>query len=108
MTTKNDLKTLFKVNYIIYEKNDSSVLLDGVAQIGNKSYYTSIPFDIVRFTYLCEQVIGLKKTNLMWSLLLKNNDQVSEVIPNEYLGHNMIFSENLSFINSYLLKLKSA
>ena len=41
----------------------------------------------------------------MWSLLLKNNDQVSEVIPNDYLGH--ICSENLSFINSYLLKLKS-
>ena len=108
MTTKNDSKTLFKVNYIIYEKNDSAVLLDGVAQIDNKSYYTSIPLDIVRFTYLCEQVIGLKKTNLMWSLLLKNNDQVSEIIPNDYLGHNMIFSHNLSFINSYLSKLKSA
>ena len=52
MTTKNDLKNLFKVNYIIYEKNDSAVLLDGVAQINNKSYYTSIPLDIVRFTYL--------------------------------------------------------
>ena len=108
MTTKNNSKTLFKVNYIIYEKNDSAVLLDGVVHINNKSYYTSIPLDIVRFTHICEQIIGLKKTNLMWSLLLKNNDQVSEIIPNEYLGHPMIFSDNLSFINSYLFKLKTA
>ena len=108
MTTKNDSKTLFKVNYIIYEKNDSAVLLNGVATIDNKSYYTSIPLDIVRFTHLCEQVFGLKKTNLMWSLLLKNNDQVSEIIPSNYLGYSMIFSESLSSINSYLFKLKSA
>ena len=108
MTTENDSKTLFKVNYIIYEKNDNAVLLDGIAHIDNKSYYTSIPLDIVRFTHLCEQIIGLKKTNLMWSLLLKNNDRVSEIIPNDYLGHHMIFSENSSFISSYLFKLKTA
>jgi|TARA_B100000965_G_C19550908_1_gene739955 hypothetical protein len=108
MTTENDLKTLFKVNYIIYEKNDNAVLLDGVVHINNKSYYTSIPLDIVRFTHMCEQIIGLKKTNLIWSLLIKNNDQVSEIMPNDYLGHHMIFSDNSLFINSYLFNLKTA
>ena len=108
MKTENDSKNLFKVNYIIYEKNDTAVLLAGVAYINNKPYYTSIPLDIVRFTHMCEQIIGLKKTQLMWSLLLKNNDQVSEIIPNDHMGHHMVFSENSSFIKSYLFKLKTA
>lgn len=108
MTAENDSKTIFKVNYIIYEKNDTAVLLDGVAYIGHKNYYTSIPLDIVRFTHFCEQLLGLKKTNLMWSILLENDDLVSEIIPNDYLGHNMIFSDNETLVNSYLFKLKTS
>ena len=57
---------------------------------------------------MCEQTIGLKSTNLMWSLLLKNNDQVSEIIPYDCLGRNMIFSENEQLISPYLFNLKIA
>ena len=108
MRTDNNSKTIFKVNYIIYEKNDTAVLLDGIAHIDNKTFHTSIPLDIVKFTHLCEQIIGLKKTNLMWAFLLSSNDQVSEIMPNDYLNHSMIFSNNELFINSHLFKLKIA
>ena len=57
MTTENILNTLFKVNYIIYEKNDNAVLLDGVAYIDNKTYFTSIPLDIVRFTLCANRLL---------------------------------------------------
>ena len=60
MITKNDLKTLFKVNYIIYEK--MIVLYYWmVAQIDSKSYYI-YTFRYSKVHYLCEQVIGLKLT----------------------------------------------
>jgi hypothetical protein len=100
--------TTFKVNYIIYEKNDSAVLLDGTAKIDDKIYHTSIPLDLVRFSHLCEQTFGLDKMNLIWSSLLKENDPVSEIAPNDFLGHNMIFSENEVMINSSLFNQKSA
>ena len=103
-----DSKTTFKVNYIIYEKNDSAVLLDGTAKIDDKIYHTSIPLDLVRFSHLCEQKFGLDKMNLIWSSLLKENDPVSEIAPNDFLGHNMIFSDNETLVNSYLFKLKTA
>ena len=46
--------------------------------------------------------------NLIWSSLLKENDPVSEIAPNDFLGHNMIFSENESMINFSLFNQKSA
>lgn len=103
----NSLNT-FKVNYIIYEKNDTAVLLDGIANINNKQYHTTFPIDLVRFTYLCEKSIGLNKTNSIWDTLLKVNDQVSELSPNDFLGHQMIFSGNEAYLKSYLFNQKSA
>ena len=52
MTTKTNPKITFQVNYIIYEKNDTAILLDGAVTINNKNYYTSIPIDLVRFSHL--------------------------------------------------------
>ena len=50
---------------IIYEKNDTAILLDGAFYINDKAYFTSIPLNLVRFSYLCEKTIGFKKTNII-------------------------------------------
>ena len=100
MRTNNNCLNTFKVNYIIYEKNDTAVLLEGIAKINNKKYHTTFPIDLVRFTYLCEKAIGLKKTNF--------NDQVSELSPKDFLGYQMIFSGNDSYLKSYLFNQKIA
>ena len=108
MRTNNNCLNTFKVNYIIYEKNDTAVLLEGIAKINNKKYHTTFPIDLVRFTYLCEKAIGLKKTNSIWDNLLKVNDQVSELSPRDFLGHQMIFSGDDSYLKSYLFNQKIA
>ena len=59
MTTKKTSEITFQVNYIIYEKNDTAILLDGAVKIDDKNYYTSIPLDLVRFSHLCEKTISL-------------------------------------------------
>ena len=108
MRTNNNCLNTFKVNYIIYEKNDTAVLLEGSAKINNKKYRTTFPLDLVRFAYLCEKAIGLKKTNSIWDNLLKVNDQVSELSPKDFLGHQMIFSGDDSYLKSYLFNQKIA
>ena len=44
MKSNNNSLNTFKVNYIIYEKNDTAVLLDGIANINNKQYHTTFPW----------------------------------------------------------------
>ena len=108
MTTKKYSKINFQVNYIIYEKNDTAILLDGAFYINDKAYFTSIPLNLVRFSYLCEKTIGFQKTNIIWNNLLNNNDQVSEITPKKFLGNDLIISTNESFLNQQLFKLKIA
>ncbi|MEK9619422.1 MAG: hypothetical protein VW078_04945 [Flavobacteriales bacterium] len=108
MTTKTNPKITFQVNYIIYEKNDTAILLDGAVRINNKNYYTSIPIDLVRFSHLCEKRIGFQKTNSLWNKLIGDNDQVCEIIPKNHLGEDLIFSTNETFINQHLFQLKTA
>ncbi len=108
MTTKTTSKITFQVNYIIYEKNDTAILLDGAVRINNKNYYTSIPLDLVRFSHLCEKTIGFQKTNSLWNRLTVENDQVCEIVPKNYLGEDLIFSTNETFINQHLFQLKTA
>ena len=59
---KNHYKNnTFHVNYVIYEKNDTAILLDGVVTKNHKQYFTAIPIDPVNFSYLCEKAIGFEK-----------------------------------------------
>ena len=53
----------FHVNYVIYEKNDTAILLDGVVTKNHKQYFTAIPINPVNFSYLCERAIGFEKRN---------------------------------------------
>ena len=108
MTTKKYSKINFQVNYIIYEKNDTAILLDGAFYINDKAYFTSIPLNLVRFSYLCAKTIGFQKTNIIWNNLLNNNDQVSEIAPKNFLGNDLIISANESFLKQQLFKIKTA
>ncbi|MEJ6754249.1 MAG: hypothetical protein QNK57_03655 [Flavobacteriales bacterium] len=108
MTTKKTSEITFQVNYIIYEKNDTAILLDGAVKIDDKNYYTSIPLDLVRFSHLCEKTIGFQNTNYLWSRLTGNSDQVCEIAPKNHLGKDLIFSTNETFLNQHLFQLKTA
>ena len=101
MTTKKTSEITFQVNYIIYEKNDTAILLDGAVKIDDKNYYTSIPLDLVRFSHLCEKTIGFQNTNYLWSRLTGNSDQVCEIAPKNHLGKDLSFSTNETFINQH-------
>ncbi len=92
---KNHYKNnTFHVNYVIYEKNDTAILLDGVVTKNHKQYFTAIPIDPVNFSYLCEKAIGFEKTNHLWSHLFTNSDLVTELIPKHHLGLELNFSSS--------------
>tara|TARA_Y100000385_G_C12700892_1_gene470495 strand:+ start:320 stop:622 length:303 start_codon:yes stop_codon:yes gene_type:complete len=92
---KNHYKNnTFHINYVIYEKNDTAILLDGVVTKNHKQYFTSIPIDPVNFSYLCEKTIGYEKTNYLWSQLFTNSDLVTELIPKHHLGLDLSFSSS--------------
>tara|TARA_B100000900_G_scaffold351206_1_gene318204 strand:- start:5 stop:310 length:306 start_codon:yes stop_codon:yes gene_type:complete len=82
----------FHVNHVIYEKNDTKILLDGIVTKNNKNYYTSIPIDAVKFSFLCEKVIGHERTDQLWAKLFQNQDLVTEIVPKNHLGVELNFS----------------
>ena len=98
---KNHYKNnTFHVNYVIYEKNDTAILLDGVVTKNNKQYFTSIPIDPVNFSFLCEKAIGYEKTNWLWSKLFKTTDLVTELAPQYDLGTELNFSSSEARFNT--------
>jgi|TARA_X000001036_G_C20394152_1_gene689905 hypothetical protein len=108
MKKQTFLNHTFHVKYVIYEKNDTALLIDGVSIINNKEYYTSIPLEPVQFSYLCEQSIGYEKTNALWAYLLDNPDQITELAPLHHLGVPLVFSNNISGLSNLHSQLKSA
>jgi len=99
---------LFEVRYIIYEKNDSAILLNGTMSIDNKKYFTSIPLEPIRFSFLCEQAIGYEKTNLMWSLLFDKYDPICEICPQINLGIDIFITKEDLGISNNQVTLKTA
>lgn len=98
---------LFEVYFIIHEKQDNSVLLNGAYWINNKKYYTDIPLDFLKFSHLCEKIIGLDKSKSIWKRLFNNNDLVAEVSPVKHLNLPIYMNpEDLGINTNY--KLKSA
>ena len=98
---------LFEVHFIIHEKQDNSVLLNGAYWINNKKYYTDIPLDFLKFSHLCEKIIGLDKSKSIWKRLFNNNDLVAEVSPVKHLNLPIYMNpEDLGINTNY--KLKSA
>jgi hypothetical protein len=99
MKTNHYTNNTFHVNYVIYEKNDTAILLDGIVTKNNKQYYTSIPIEPMKFSFLCEKTIGYEKTDWMWSRLFKNQDLVTELVPKNHLGTELSFSSKEPLFN---------
>tara|TARA_B100001287_G_C22198627_1_gene306904 strand:- start:98 stop:424 length:327 start_codon:yes stop_codon:yes gene_type:complete len=100
------LNNLFEVHFIIHEKQDNSVLLNGTFLINNKKYYTDIPLDFLKFSRLCEKLIGLDKSKSIWKRLFNNNDLVAEVSPKKHLNLSMLIKpEDLDINTNYKLKI---
>ena len=89
----------FYVNYVIYEKNDTKILLDGYIKKNNKNYFTSIPIDPLKFSFLCEKTIGYERTDYLWCNLFKSHDQVVELAPENHLGIPLNFSSLEPILN---------
>ena len=77
MRTNNNCLNTFKVNYIIYEKNDTAVLLEGIAKINNKKWYQknynyemSPPFQFYPFIKI---YFVSMEINLYYFFYLKSN-----------------------------------
>ena len=97
--------SFFEVYYIIYEKDDSAILLNGAYVINNKKYYTDIPLEPLKFSHLCERSIGMNKTNLIWNRLMNNNDLVAEVSPLKHVNELLSFrSIDIGLDQKYTLK----
>tara|TARA_B100001057_G_C22405773_1_gene777724 strand:- start:131 stop:442 length:312 start_codon:yes stop_codon:yes gene_type:complete len=94
MKVNQYINNTFHVNHVIYEKNDTKILLDGIVTKNNKNYYTSIPIDPVKFSFLCEKAIGYERTDRLWTKLFQNQDLVSEIIPKNHLGVELNFSNS--------------
>ena len=92
MKSSQTNNNIFHVNHVIYEKNDTQILLDGIVTKNNKNYYTSIPIDAVKFSFLCEKTIGYEQTDRLWTKLFQNQDLVSEIVPKNHLGIDLNFS----------------
>ena len=107
MKTQNQLtNNFFEVYFIIHEKDDNAVLLNGAYMINNKKYFTDIPVDFLKFSHMCEKSIGLDKSKSIWNRLFNNNDLVAEVSPIKHMNSNMFFnSEDLGIYNKYNLKI---
>jgi hypothetical protein len=99
MKTNHYNNNTFHINYVIYEKNDTEILLDGVVTKNNKQYYTAIPIDPINFSFLCEKAIGYEKTDSLWSKLFKNLDPVTELAPINHLGTELNFSSSEPIFN---------
>jgi hypothetical protein len=96
----------FEVHFIIHEKEDNAVLLNGAYMINNKKYFTDIPVDFLKFSHMCEKLIGLDKSKSIWDRLFNNNDLVAEVSPKKHMNFSMFLnSEDLGISNKYNLKI---
>jgi hypothetical protein len=107
MESQNQLtNNLFEVYFIIHEKEDNAVLLNGAYMINNKKFFTDIPVDFLKFSHLCEKVIGIEKSKSIWNRLFNNNDLVAEVSPKKHMNLSMLFqSEDLGINSKYNLKI---
>ena len=96
----------FEVHFIIHEKEDNAVLLNGAYVIDSKKYFTDIPVDFLKFSHLCEKSIGHEKSKLIWTRLFNNNDFVAEVSPQKHMNMSMFFNpEELGINSKYKLKI---
>jgi hypothetical protein len=50
--TKDQLENTAIINYIVYELNDSALLLNCTIRKNNKSYFSNIPISIFQFSEL--------------------------------------------------------
>ena len=95
----------FEVHYIIHEKEDNAVLLNGAYIINNKKYFTDIPLDFLKFSTLCEKIMGHEKSKSIWRRLFNNNDIVAEVSPKKHMNSPMFLKpEDLGINSNYNLK----
>ncbi len=89
-----------KINYIIYENNDTALLLYCTIRKKNKSYISNIPIEFVRFTQLLQKVIfSHNVTETICDKLFNSGFPINQVNPSTILEKDLIFNteEILSF-----------
>lgn len=97
-----------KVNYIIYENNDTALLLNCVVRKNNKTYSSNIPIELIRFSKLIKE--DLKYSNSL-SIIAENlfNSEfpINQVSPLKILKMEMYFNLNKLLIEYTPLRISA-
>ncbi|MBF37064.1 MAG: hypothetical protein CL836_06510 [Crocinitomicaceae bacterium] len=106
MNSINHFPSIFNVNYIVFEKNDTAFLLQGYVYSNQKKYYTTIPVEILRLSRLIEHSLGGQIMQRIWDRLYSSTDPIVEVNPKKHLNMDIrLKSSELGILTN---KLKTA
>ncbi len=100
---KHNTENTAKINYIIYELNDTILLLNCSVRKNNKTYFSNIPISLLDFSHLMltlnDHQVVLDKIS---ESLFNKEDFINHVCPSTLLKTDLVVSVDdlFSFSNS--------
>ena len=96
-----------KINYIVYEMNDSFLLLNGVFRKNSKEYFSNIPIECSQFSkILTKNYPNTEVLDLLAEALFNNEHPINEVSPVGIINQELFI--DLSLIVNPIESLKKS